>query len=221
MSSMALLLTTQTLGFGFAGLVQGILVKPIAMIFPGTLVSCTMFHTLHAAPNADTRPRLRFFMLAFLAIFAYQMLPGLLMPSLTSIALLCLLNNKNEAFRILSSGMKGFGLANLSFDWSAIGASGPLYTPWWASVNFFAGIGGAMWVVMPVLYFADWWQAKSFSSPVGAGMYEAKHFTKFNVTAVLDANNELDRDKWDAAKPILLTPWVSQASSPTHAYMHV
>ena len=46
-SSLVLLLSTQTLGFGFAGLVHRLLVKPVAMIYPGTLVTTSLFYTLH------------------------------------------------------------------------------------------------------------------------------------------------------------------------------
>ena len=122
---------TQTLGFGFAGLLHSVLVKPVAMIFPSTLVVTTMFHTLHGAHSADTRPRLRFFMFAFIAVLVYQTLPNLLAPTLSSVALLCMLNNENKVFTVLSSGFRGFGVLNFSFDWSAVGTSGPLYTPLW------------------------------------------------------------------------------------------
>lgn len=60
----------------------------------------------------------------------YQFLPSLLMPTLTSIAVLCIINNNNSAFRALSSGYKGFGVLNFSLDWNAVGAMGPLSTPW-------------------------------------------------------------------------------------------
>jgi OPT oligopeptide transporter protein len=68
-SSLVLLITTQTLGFGFAGLVHNILVKPVAMIYPGSLVTTSLFHTLHGAGSKLTRVRLRFFTIVFFAIY--------------------------------------------------------------------------------------------------------------------------------------------------------
>ena len=68
-SSLTLLITTQTLGFGFAGLVHDLLVKPVAMIFPGTLVTTTMFYTLHDRKSSDTKARLQFFAMCFIAMF--------------------------------------------------------------------------------------------------------------------------------------------------------
>lgn len=206
LSSITLLLTTQTLGFSFAGLVHDLLVKPVAMIFPSTLVTTTMFTTLHDQTSIDMRPRLRFFTMAFIGIFAYQFLPNLFAPTLSSMALLCFLNPGNSAFKTLSSGYKGFGLPNISLDWNAIGTSGPLYQPWWAALNFYGGLAAAMYVVMPMLYAMDFWDAQSFPSPIDAGMYEQSH-AKFNVKSVLTPEHSLDQAQWAERKPLLLTPW--------------
>ncbi len=58
-------------GFGLAGTLQGVLVKPIAMIFPSSLVYVELYHTLHQGSKA-TQDKLRFFALAFIACLVYQ-----------------------------------------------------------------------------------------------------------------------------------------------------
>lgn len=137
------------------------------------------------------------------------------MPTLTSVSLLCLFNNESRSMRILGSGMKGFGLLNFSLDWTAVGAAGPLYTPLWAALNYYVGIMGAMFVVMPCLYFLvgenGFWDAQKFDSPLGAGLYGGD-YKKFNVSSVLDSENMLDPAKWKQNSPLLLTPWVSRVS---------
>lgn len=35
--------------------------------------------------------------------------------------------------RVLGSGYSGYGMANLSLDWSVIGSAGGLYTPWFGT----------------------------------------------------------------------------------------
>ncbi|KDN39744.1 OPT-domain-containing protein [Tilletiaria anomala UBC 951] len=204
-SSLVLLLTTQTLGFGFAGIVHNILVKPVAMIYPSSLVTTSLFHTLHGQGSKLTTVRLRFFIIIFVAIFIYQFIPTLIIPSLSSIALLCLVDNRNPTFRVLSSGYKGFGLLNFSLDWNAIGTSGPLFQPW-AACNFYAGIAGMMYIVTPILYFFNFWDAKRFPSPVGPDLFNST-FHKFEVNTILTSDNSLDPAKWLAAKPLLLTPF--------------
>jgi hypothetical protein len=68
-ASLTLLITTQTLGFGLAGLLHDLLVKPIAMVFPRTLATTTMFYTLHDKKSKDTQARLQYFFMFFIAIF--------------------------------------------------------------------------------------------------------------------------------------------------------
>ena len=67
--AMTLLLTTQTMGFGFAGLVYDLLVRPPSMVFPGALVTVSLFNTLHDIDSILTRQRMRFFLYAFTAIY--------------------------------------------------------------------------------------------------------------------------------------------------------
>ena len=49
--------------------------------------------------------------------------------------------------RTMGSGYNGAGMFNFSLDWSSIGASGPLYTPFWALGNYFGGLIVMCWIV--------------------------------------------------------------------------
>jgi len=170
-SSIVLLLTTQCIGFGLAGassqfrllkihpaspgMLQNLLVTPPAMYWPAILVTVQLFTTLYSHTSSAlsrtaqllTRQRLRVFMLVFLVTFLYQFLPLLLFPTLTSVSVLCLMNNRSWWMRTLGSGYNGLGVGDLSLDWSSVGSSGPLYTPFWALGNYFGGLVGMCWVV--------------------------------------------------------------------------
>ena len=112
-----LLLTTQMIGFGLSGLVYDLLVRPTesvasshaiqrslmvvrSMLWPSTLALVTLFNTLHGDSQSLTRQRLRFFYIAFLACFAWQFMPALFAPGLTSIAVLCIVDNVSSADEI-------------------------------------------------------------------------------------------------------------------------
>lgn len=149
------------------------------MYWPGTLVIVQLFTTLYSSTSSKlsrtaalaTKDRLRIFILIFVAIFIYQFLPFLIFPTLTSIAVLCLANNGSWWMRTLGSGYKGLGMLNFSLDWSSIGSSGPLFTPYWALGNYFGGLIGMCWVVslrspenfqaykqvMPILLACNFW----------------------------------------------------------------
>ncbi|WFD43298.1 hypothetical protein MPSI1_001959 [Malassezia psittaci] len=203
--ALTLLITTQVIGFGFAGLVYDLLVRPPAMVYPSTLVTVSLFNTLHDTESSLTRRRMRFFMMIFAAIFLYQFLPTTLFPTLSSIALLCYVH-RSRVTQILSSGYRGFGILNFSLDWNVVGSSGPLFQPWWAALNFYAGILGMMYVVMPLLYFSNFWEAKSFPAVLSSGLFTNK-YASFDVNAVLKKDNSLDEAAWEQQKPMLLTPF--------------
>lgn len=82
-----LTISTQILGYAFAGLTRRYLVRPAAMIWPGTLMSTAMFTTMHKNENKTangwTISRYRFFIYVWSAAFLWYFLPGLLMPALS------------------------------------------------------------------------------------------------------------------------------------------
>ena len=82
-----LTISTQILGYAFAGLTRRFLVRPASMIWPGTLMSTAMFTTMHSSENksADgwTVSRWKFFLIVWSGAFAWYFLPGLLMPALS------------------------------------------------------------------------------------------------------------------------------------------
>ena len=92
------------------------------MVWPSTLALVSLFNTLHGDSDILTTQRLRFFSLAFLGCFAFQFLPALFAPGLTSIATLCILNNSSSTMRVLGSAYSGFGIFDISLDWSVIGS---------------------------------------------------------------------------------------------------
>ncbi len=47
----------------------------------------------------------------------------------------------------LGERLRWIGRHESQLDWSSIGASGPLYTPYWALGNYFGGLVGMLWVV--------------------------------------------------------------------------
>lgn len=74
-----LILTTQLIGFGMAGVCRRFLVWPAALIWPQNLVFCTLLNTLHAEdddPSEGGVTRLRFFTYVFGGAFLWYILPG-------------------------------------------------------------------------------------------------------------------------------------------------
>lgn len=106
-----LTISTQVLGYALAGLTRRFLVRPSGMIWPGTLISTSMFSTLHKQDNAPANgwhvSRMRFFLYVFLGSAAFYFLPGLLFPALSYFSVITWFAPKNvvvaNLVRIISS----------------------------------------------------------------------------------------------------------------------
>jgi len=211
--ALLLILSTQLLGFGLSGLTYSILIRPTRMIWPSALVVVTLYNTLHAVGD-DTqesrdfnKARMKFFTTVFLLIFVYQFLPSVLAPTLTSISIICIINNRSTFMRVLGSAYTGAGLLTVSLDWTVIGSVGSLFTPFFASFNFFAGMALSMWIVVPLMWYCDFWNNRSFGdNAVSARLFDQK-YKKYNVSAVVKPDFTLDVQKFQELGPIQLTPY--------------
>lgn len=166
-ASITLLITTQCIGFGLAGMLQDVLIRPISMAWPAVLVTVQLFSTLHHDADQNvggglgkiplSALRIKVFSAIFCVTFVYQFFPTVIFPTLTSIATLCLIDNRSYVLRTLGSGYTGLGVLDFSFDWSTVGTGGPLYTPAWALWNYFGGLIAVCWVIMPLVMTFDIW----------------------------------------------------------------
>ncbi|CAG8690431.1 8845_t:CDS:10, partial [Ambispora leptoticha] len=179
------------------------LVRPANMIWPATLVFASMYTTLHGNAK-ETQDKLRFFVIAFSCIFVWQFVPQYMFTWLTSMALLCLAAPANATIKKLGSGYHGVGILNFSLDWNAIGQSGPLFTPWFASVNFYVGVFLGAWIIAPLLYFNNVFEAKKF--PFTSTHPFDKNGHRYNQTAVIDpTTGSLNITAYEQIGPVYLS----------------
>jgi OPT family small oligopeptide transporter len=155
-----LTVSTQILGYAFAGLTRRYLVRPAAMIWPGTLMSTAMFTTMHKDENKPTNgwtiSRYRFFVYVWLGACGWYFFPGLLMPALSYFNVITWFAPKNVRVANLFGVASGLGLFPMTFDWAQIAYIGsPLLTPWWAAANVVGGLVLVMWIVAPILYYRN------------------------------------------------------------------
>jgi OPT family small oligopeptide transporter len=155
-----LTISTQILGYGFAGLTRRFLVRPSGMIWPGTLMSAAMFSTLHKQENKPaggwTISRWKFFYIVWTVSFLFYFLPGLLMPALSYFNVITWFAPKNVVIANLFGVSSGLGLFPLTFDWAQVTYVGsPLLVPFWAAMNVIGGLAVVMWIIAPILYYSN------------------------------------------------------------------
>lgn len=209
--SLIVVLTTQVLGFGWAGLFRKYLVEPAAMWWPHNLVQVSLFRALHEkeerAKNELTRNQ--FFLIAFLCSFAYYVFPGYLFPMLSSLSWLCWIFPASVLAQQLGSGLHGLGMGAIGLDWSSISSylGSPLASPWFATANIAAGYFLIMYVVTPIMYWSNVYKAKTF--PIFSdGLFTSDGQT-YNISAIIDQNFHIDFNAYDHEGPLYLSTFFS------------
>ncbi|KAB1205125.1 Oligopeptide transporter 7 [Morella rubra] len=195
------------LGFGWTGLFRKYLVEPGEMWWPSNLVQVALFRALHEEekrPKGGTT-RTQFFLLAFICSFAYYVLPGYLFLTLTSFSWVCWVAPQSVLVQQLGSGSNGLGIGSLGIDWATISAylGSPLASPWFATANVAAGFFLVMYVMTPLTYWLNVYNAKTFP------MYSANLFTSngsiYNILGIIDSNFHLDRGAYAEAGSVHLS----------------
>ena len=154
-----LIVTTQMVGYGWAGLLRRYLVDPAQMWWPTNLVNVTLFRTLHEPdlPPKGKLTRIHFFGIVSILSFAYYAVPDYMIPIVTSVSWLCWVFPNSVTMHQLGSGYYGLGLGSFALDWGTIESflGTPLATPWFTIWNIFLGFVLVAWVIIPAIYWGD------------------------------------------------------------------
>ncbi|OLN97303.1 Glutathione transporter 1-like protein 1 [Colletotrichum chlorophyti] len=202
-----LILSTQILGYAFAGLTRRFLVRPSGMIWPGTLMSAAMFGTLHKEENriADgwRISRWKFFYLVWFGGFAFYFLPGLLMPCLSYFNVITWFAPKNVVVANLFGVVSGLGLFPLTFDWAQVTYIGsPLLVPFWAAMNVIGGLVIVMWLAAPIAYYANLFYS-SYMPMLSASVFDNKGQV-YDVSKILTSDFLFDREAYSRYSRVFL-----------------
>lgn len=189
------LLTTQMIGYGFAGIFRDILVRPPKIYYPGVLPNVALFNAMHKNPSV-TKNSLKFFAYVACATFVWQWFPGFVFPLLSSLPLLCYMAHGNWIGYVLGSGYYGFGLLDITLDWNYATFWQPLYTPLWANASQIGGAIVACWMIYPIMYFTNTLKAQNFP-PMSSGTFDVSG-AKYKTSSVLTPQWSLNQTAMDA-----------------------
>ncbi|WAR54424.1 hypothetical protein PtB15_4B41 [Puccinia triticina] len=158
-TAMAIMLSSQLIGYGFAGLLRAPLVHSKRAVFPAVLPAVALFHSFHYRDGMHTERHLGLFKTVFFGTAIYEIFPQYIAPTLQAINPFCLRWQHSPAVTRLFGGAlahEGLGMLSLSFDWNVVGALGPLFTPFAAQVNEWVG------VLLAYLFYPVGWEHSWF-----------------------------------------------------------
>ncbi|KAI6673463.1 hypothetical protein NL676_001369 [Syzygium grande] len=165
-ASILMIMTSQMIGFGFAGLFRRILVDNPYMWYPLTLPKVSFYRALHEkAPRA--RGRLSGFQILVTCavfVFAYSIIPAYFMQIIMVFSFLCWIWKDSVTVHQLGAGYYGLGIGSLAFDWDSATAwvGNPLILPRFTIMNTLVGFVVIMYVCIPVAYWMNLFDAKRF-----------------------------------------------------------
>ncbi|KAL5537728.1 hypothetical protein UlMin_043928 [Ulmus minor] len=192
LASWLLIITTQVLGYGWAGLLRKYVVEPAHMWWPSTLVQVSLFRALHER-DEQRMTRAKFFLIALICSFSWYAFPGYLFSTLTNISWVCWVFSKSVTAQQIGSGMRGLGLGSITLDWSAVASFlfSPLICPFFAIMNIFAGYALIIYIAIPVAYWGlDLYGASKF--PIFSSHLFTAKGQIYNITAIVNDKFELD-----------------------------
>ncbi|XP_043709483.1 oligopeptide transporter 4-like isoform X2 [Telopea speciosissima] len=202
-----LVVTTQVLGYGWAGLVRKYVIDPGHMWWPGTLVQVSLFRALHEKEKVRNT-RARFFLIAFMCSFIWYVVPGFLFPTLTSISWVCWVFKKSVTAQQLGSGMSGLGLGAFTLDWAGVASFfySPLVSPFFTIVNIFFGYALFVYIAVPIAYWGfDLFNAQRF--PIFSSHLFTSNGERYNISAIVNDKFEIDIPAYEKQGRINLPMW--------------
>ncbi|KAE8249351.1 hypothetical protein A4X13_0g5242 [Tilletia indica] len=225
-----LVMSTQLIGFSYAGFCRRWLVWPAAMIWPANLVQTALLTTLHHTGQAERgrMTRERFFVISFVGAFVWYFFPGYIFTALSFFNWACWIAPNNVKLNQLMGVSSGLGMGILTFDWSQISYVGsPLVTPWFTEAQTLFSLVFFYWFISPILYY------KNIKNGAYLPMLDNHVFDRFgerfNVSAVItpdgtfDATNYNDYSQQFLPVPFMISYGLSFASVTSilvHVYLY-
>ncbi|XP_048132102.1 oligopeptide transporter 3-like isoform X2 [Rhodamnia argentea] len=203
-----IVLTTQIIGYGWAGLFRKYLVDPVEMWWPSNVAQVALFRALHEKEHKTKGcTRMRFFLIAMAASFAYYALPGYLFMILTFFSWVCWAWPHSMTAQQVGSAYHGLGVGAFTFDWAGISAyhGSPLVTPWSSIVNVGVGFIMFIYIIVPLCY----WKYNTFDArkfPIFSNQLFRSNGHKYDTTKVLTPQFELNVPAYDDYGKLYLSP---------------
>ncbi|RWR89396.1 Oligopeptide transporter [Cinnamomum micranthum f. kanehirae] len=205
--SLLVVITSQVLGFGWAGMFRRYLVEPASMWWPHNLVQVSLFRALHEKEERlkGGVTRNQFFIIASICSFAYYILPGYFFPMLTSLSLLCWIFPNSVTAHQLGSGFHGLGVGVVGLDWSTISSylGSPLASPWFATANVAVGFVIVTYIISPTAYWLNIYNAKTF--PIFSDGLFTSSGDKYNISSIIDSKFNLNAEAYERNGPLYLS----------------
>ncbi|CAK1365402.1 unnamed protein product [Cercospora beticola] len=206
-----IVLSSQILGFGVAGMMRRIQVNATKMIWPMALPINTLLQTMHGN-KTETKKKMRFWYIAFFAMFFWEIVPEWIMPLLIGVSVFCLADQHSIVFSNIfggASGNEGLGVLSICLDWNYIASfQSPLWYPLKTTTNMMLGIF-VCYIIFASTYYGNVWDAQNYPWMAQQLFNQTSstptNYTTYNQTLILQPDFTIDFDALDVMGAPALT----------------
>lgn len=209
---LVLTISTQSLGYGIAGMMRKFLVYPASMIWPGNLVGVTLMNAMyekHQAPDPSViggrMPRYRWFGIITAISATYYFIPGYFAQFLSVFAFATWMAPQNPVVNQLFGGITGLSLLPITFDWTQIAGfvGSPLMYPWHAIANTLIGVVVFYIVLATSFHFTGVWYAPFL--PMSDSSTYDNTGARYDVPRILTPEFTLDEEAYKSYSPLFIS----------------
>lgn len=202
-----LTLSGQFLGYGFAGLLRGVLVYPVKCMWYGVLPYLAMNRALVKKDQKEVvhgwkLSRYTFFLIFMVASFAWWWFPEFVFTALGYFSWTTWIAPNNIKLAAVTGIFSGLGFNPIStFDWNNIGGAG-MVSPWYTTyVSFLGQIVG--FIVIIAIYFSktSWTQYLPIN---GTGVFDNTG-AAYDVSQIIGADGKFDDAAYQNYSPAYLS----------------
>lgn len=207
-----LVVSTQSIGYGIAGILRKFLVYPAAMIWPANLVSVTLMNAMYEnneRPDptifGGTIHRYRWFGYVTAGAFVWYFVPGFLAQFLSVFAFTTWIAPDNVIVNQLFGGTSGLSLIPLTFDWTQISGfiGSPMIPPWHAIANTLIGMVSFYMIGASIIHYSGAWSSE-FLPMSNSATYDNTG-AAYNTTRILTEDFTLNLAEYKAYSPLFLS----------------
>ncbi|EDK39517.2 hypothetical protein PGUG_03615 [Meyerozyma guilliermondii ATCC 6260] len=199
-----LMLSSQFLGFGLAGIMRRFVVYPVQSIWPTVLPTIALNKALTLPEQKEnihgwTISRYYFFFATFFGSFLYFWIPNYLMQFLSTFNWMTWIKPSNLTLANITGSVSGLGLNPIStFDWTVLNYNLPLTIPFYSTMNQAIGWTIAFFCIIGVYYSNNLW---SQYIPINTNGLYTNTGQPYAVTAVLNEKGLFDEKKYQEVGP--------------------
>lgn len=197
--------STQFIGFSFAGILRKFVIYPVRAMWPTALPTLALNRALLKPEKKEnihgwTISKYKFFWITFFAMFCYFWIPDYLFQALSTFNWMNWIAPNNFNLAIISGSTLGLGLNPIpTFDWNIASYLTPLTIPFFSQVNMVAGVMMAFFCIVGVYYSNYYWSAYL---PINSNSIFTNTGASYQVSEVL-TDGLLDLEKYRAYSPPL------------------